>query len=328
MLRDVLRISGLPGLDPELRWVWVTAFLSGLVVLGYAVVAFNWYFQSKLELSRESRAALRRLCLVVVACALCGYLFVLSDMSWPLWRLYDLVLVALACHTWWFAFRMRGPGLLDERLTHAAELQRSAARYRQIAELLPHFVWTATAEGRVDYSNERWAQYGGCERSWLESVHPDEHAQVAAWWRDGVASRRTVTRQVRLRGRDGGYRMFVVSATPVARGSAVRWLGACADVEDQSRVVAEKEAQAKQKGLFLNALSHDLRAPLNNVVLNAHLLKLSAREQAEVESANVIVENAVAAGEMVTRLLEVAKAEGKRSGHDGAVGQAAVGVAP
>ena len=298
-------------MEPELRWAWVTALLSVLVILGYAVVAFNWYFQSKLELAREAKAALRRLRLIVAASALCGFLFVVSDMSWPVWRVYDLVLVALACHTWWFAFRMRGPGLLDERLVHAAELERSATKYRQIAELLPHVVWTATAEGRVDYSNERWAEYGGRGRSWLESVHPDEQEQVAAWWREGLSARSPLTREVRLRGRDGQYRTFVISATPITHGGAVKWLGACADVEDQRRAAAEKEAQAKQKAFFLNALSHDLRAPLNNVVLNAHLLKMSAREEAEVESANVIVENAVAAGEMVAKLLEVAKAEGQ-----------------
>ena len=76
----------------------------------------------------------------------------------------------------------------------------------------------------------------------------------------------------------GGYRTFIVSACPIVRGEAVKWLGACADVEDQKRLAAEKEAQARQKTFFLNSLSHDLRAPLNNVTLNAHLLKTSTAD--------------------------------------------------
>ena len=82
-----------------------------------------------------------------------------------------------------------------------------------------------------------------------------------------------------------------------------------AKVEALERLAAEKEAAARQKTFFINALSHDLRAPLNIMALNAHLLKTSAREEAEVESASLIIENATAAGGLLTRALELAKAD-------------------
>ena len=82
---------------------------------------------------------------------------------------------------------------------------------------------------------------------------------------------------------------------------------ASADVEYQKRVAAEHERQARQKSFFFNALSHDLRAPLHNVVLNAHVLKLSACDEGEAQSLNMIVENAVAAGDLVAKLLDFAK---------------------
>ena len=95
-------------------------------------------------------------------------------------------------------------------------------------------------------------------------------------------------------------------------GEGVKWLGACADIEDQKRFVAERERQAIQKTFFLNALSHDLRAPLHNVVLNAHVLKMSGGETTDPteirESLDMIVENAVAAGDLVTKLLDFARA--------------------
>jgi signal transduction histidine kinase len=303
-------LNHLTDVEPDLRWAWVTVALSALVVTGYCAIAFNWFFQAKLEVRHESKAALNRLRAIVLGCALCGYWFAVSDMSWPVWRLYDLVLLGLTIYTWRFAMRMRGLGLLDERLAQAAELERSANKYREIAELLPHMVWTATADGSVDFSNNRWAEYRGDGRTWLESIHPDERQGVLEWWDQGRAGRDLITREVRLEGVEG-YRTFVVTATPIVRGNAVKWLGACADIEDQKRLAAEKELQSQQKTFFLNALSHDLRAPLNNVVLNAHLLKMSAREAAEVESAKVIVENAVAAGDMLTKLLEVARAGGQ-----------------
>lgn len=299
-----------PGSEGDLRWAWVTIALSVSVAAGYAVITFKWYFQWKLDRRREARAALARLGGLVVCCALCGTAFFASDMPWRAWRAYDLLLLLLSVSTWSFALRMRGLGLVDERLAQVGELERSANRYRDIAELLPHMVWTADARGRVDFSNRRWADFAGEGRDWLEAVHEAERDKVRHWWAGAVAGRQPVTREVRLEGRRG-CRSFVVSATPVFHGAAVKWLGACADVEDQKLLAAEKETQAKRRAFFLNALSHDLRAPLNNVVLNAHLLKTSARGETEVDCAKVIVENAVAAGDLVTRLLEYATASGE-----------------
>ena len=300
----------LPGLEPDLRWAWLTVALSAVVAVGYVVIAFNWYFQSKLAARRESRAALRRLGLIAACCGMFGVWFFASDMSWPAWRAYDGVLVGLAAYTWWFAFRMHGIGLVDQRLAQTEELERSARRYRDIAELVPNVVWTATGEGHVDYSNRRWSDYAGGGRTWLDCLHPNERDDVASWWGRVVGERTAASREVRLAGLAGSYRTFVVSASPLVQGDAVKWLGACADVEDQKRLAVEKEVQARQKTFFLNSLSHDLRAPLNNVVLNAHLLKMSATDPSLAESAAVIVDNAVAAGELVNKLLECARSDG------------------
>ena len=290
-------------------WPWATLALSGVVAVGYGVIAFNWYFHSKVARSPESRAATARLLTIVLCCAACGYAFHVADLGWGAWRVYDAILLVLACYAWAFALRMRGGlRLVEERLAEVEELERSAKKYREIAELLPQGVWTATADGRVDFSNRSWLEYAGRGRTWLDAVHPEEHPDVLLWWRTAVVGRVPVSREIRLGGQSGGYRAFVVRATPVVQGESMKWLGVCADVDDQKRIAAEKELAARQKTFFLNALSHDLRAPLHNVVLNAHLLKMSAREQSEVENVDMIVENAVAAGDLVTRLLDFAKA--------------------
>ena len=308
----------MPGLQPDLRWAWVTLALSALVAVGYGVIAFNWYFQSKLARPADSRRILIRLLTIVACGCVCGFVFYVADMPWLLWRLYDGVLLLLVVYVWYVALRTRGLSLVKQRLAEAAELERSAERYREMAELLPHMVWTATGEGQIDFSNRRWIEYVGDQRPWLEAVHPDDRDEVRAWWAEAVASRQAAHREVRLAGSGpaagagaGAYRTFAISAVPIVRGEAVKWLGACADIEEQKVLSAEKETEARRKMFYLNALSHDLRAPLNNVVLNAHFLRATAREATEVESANVIVENAIAAGNLVTRLLEFAKAQGR-----------------
>jgi PAS domain S-box-containing protein len=291
----------------DVAWMWATVLLSLLVLAGYIVIAFNWYFQSRLA-RKESAAALRRLRNIFLISAVCGYAFWTIDMPWAAWRAYNVLLFALACYTWSYAWRSRGISLIDE-------LEQVANRYREIAELLPYMVWTAAEGGRVDYVNQRWKQYSDSS-TWLDAVHPDQREEVLAWWESTLRDRRPAGREVRIAGRDGEHRTFIINATPIVNGHKVKWLGACADIELQKRLAEEKERQARQKSFFLNALSHDLRAPLNNVVLNAHLLKMSAGEPADPEAVDMIIENAVAAGEMLSKLLEYA-----RAGHeDGSAG--------
>lgn len=294
-----------------MTWPVVTLTLSALVVVGYAAIALDWYFHSKLPGRAEASAALARLRWIFLFCAVCTIAFHATDIPWIGWRLYDVALLLLVFYTWSFALRMPAFGRLAARLARIDELEQSAERYHEIAELLPHMVWTATGDGRVDFANRRWRQYTGDNRTWLEAIHPRERAGALETWRRSVSAREPFTMEARLQGLQTGggdpYRTFVVKATPLAHGNAVLWLGACADIEDQKQLAEQKERQARQKSFFLNALSHDLRAPLHNVLLNAHLLKMSLRDPVELESVNMIIENAVAAGDLVTRLLEFAR---------------------
>ena len=302
-----------PGMRQDAMWVAVTIGLSALVAAGYCVIAINWYFQSKLARhAAESRATLRRLCLICLCCAVCGTIFFLTDMPWIVWRFYDVCLAVFAWSCWSFIWRMRGRGigLVDERLAEVDQLERTATRYREIAELLPHMVWTATAHGVVDFSNEAWHDYvGGSDRTWLDAVHAEDRYRVLNLWNAAIAGRHVVHFEARLGARDGAHRTFLVRATPIRQGEAVKWLGACADIEDQKLLAAEKDQQARQKSFFLNALSHDLRAPLHNVLLNAQLLKMStdAGEPVDAEALAMVMENALAAGDLVAKLLDFAR---------------------
>ena len=155
-------------LESDIFWSWATIALSTLVAAGYCVIAFNWYFQQKLHRVAEARAALKRLRGICISCAVCGTVLYLSDMPWAFWAVYNVILLVVAARTWTFLLHMRGLSLLGERLAQVDELEKSAHKYQQIAELLPDMVWMANAQGQVDYSNERWHAFAGDSRNWLE----------------------------------------------------------------------------------------------------------------------------------------------------------------
>jgi signal transduction histidine kinase len=280
-----------------------------LLAAGYLLIAFNWYLQRRIE-PPESKRTARRLVWLVLICVACGVAFFATEMPWLVWRAYDLALLILAVYTWTFVLRMRGLSLVDERLAEMRELQRSVENYREMSEYLPHMVWTAAADGSIDFSNRRWMRFVGGTGTWLERVHPDDHERAISSWERAVAGRGPVRMEVRLRGLEE-YRTFLLTAAPLVRDQNVRWLGACADIEDQKQLAVERDRQAKQRAFMLNAIGHDLRAPLNAVALNSQLLKMSAKDPDVLESAAAIADSAQSAGALVTKLLEYARVGAK-----------------
>ncbi|HEV8290319.1 MAG TPA: PAS domain-containing sensor histidine kinase [Tepidisphaeraceae bacterium] len=298
-----------PGSALDVYWSWLTIALSIFIALGCATIAYNRYFQKKLARTAQCASATRRLWMITIFSIICGSFFYWYDMPWAIWRLYDCVLLFLLYTTWSYAIRMRGLSLVDERLSQLSTLEESARRYREMAELLPQMVWTAREGGEIDFANQRWAEYVGDGRTWLDAIHPDERVRVEGWWAKTLRSRKSSSIECRLGGA-AGYRTFVISANPIIGHAGVKWLGACADIQAQKMLAAAREMQAKRRAFFLNALSHDLRAPLNNVVLNAELLKIVPPD--EVKSRVVtIVESAKSAGDYVSRLLDFARAGGE-----------------
>jgi PAS domain S-box-containing protein len=300
-----------PGSAIDIYWSWLTIALSVFIAIGYGTIAYNLYFQKKLARNDQCRAASRRLWMITGFSLICGSFFYLYDMPWPIWRLYDCVLLFLLYSAWSYAMRMRGVSLVDERLSQIGVLEESARRYREMAELLPQMVWTAREGGQVDFSNQRWTEFVGDGRTWLEAIHADDRVRVEAWWAKTLRLRKPSSVEARLGGA-AGYRTFVISANPIISHGAVKWLGACADIQAQKLLAAAREMQAKRRAFFLNALSHDLRAPLNNVVLNAELLKIVPPDEVKTRVVT-IVESAKSAGDYVTKLLDFARTGGEET---------------
>lgn len=298
-----------PGSALDVYWSWLTITLSVFVALGYTTIAYNRYFQKKLARTEQVASAGRRLWSITIISFVCGTFFYFYDMPWAIWRVYDCVLVFLLYSTWSYAIRMRGMSLLEERLSQLSGLEEQARRYREMAELLPQMVWTARDKGDIDFSNQRWAEFSGDGRTWLEAIHPDDRTRVEFWWARTLRARKFSSIECRLGGASG-YRTFLISANPIISHGVVKWLGACADIQAQKMLAAAREMQAKRRAFFLNALSHDLRAPLNNVVLNAEMLKIVPPEDVK-NRVVTIVESAKSAGDYVTRLLDFARAGGE-----------------
>lgn len=149
---------------------------------------------------------------------------------------------------------------LEKRREAHAETER---QYRSLAEALPQLVWTAEADGSLDYGNRRWVEYTGMEYekmlgwAWTSVLHPDDVANCMAVWRRALEANSPYEVEYRLRRADGMYRWHIGRAQPIYNGShsIIRWFGTCTDIDDQKR--ASEAAGRLDEQMRLNALLKD-----------------------------------------------------------------------
>jgi len=212
-----------------------------------------------------------------------------------------------------------------------AELGESEARFRQLADSMPQMVWTARADGYLDYYNRRWYDFTGFpegaegDQSWEPILHPDDVWLCYETWYHSVKRGEPYEIEYRFKDRHrGGYRWFLGRALPIhdAEGRVVRWFGTCTDIDDQKRVAeerarllgreqaarAEAEEANRLKDEFLATVSHELRTPLNAMLGWVHLLRGGRLTPEQTARALETVErNARAQNKLVEDLLDVSR---------------------
>jgi PAS domain S-box-containing protein len=136
--------------------------------------------------------------------------------------------------------------------------------FRTIAEAMPHLVWTARADGTIDFFNRRWIEYTGVDLAEFAQrgkvvgvVHPNERAATIASWKGALAAGASYEQEYRLRcARDGSYRWFLSRAVPVRddSGRIVRWIGTATDIDDRQRASESLRFMVEVGNVLSNAL--------------------------------------------------------------------------
>jgi PAS domain S-box-containing protein len=128
-------------------------------------------------------------------------------------------------------------------------------------DLLPGLVWTALADGRVDFVNKGWLDYTGLSiedalgHGWRSTVHPEDRPALLAGWQSFVESAAACDLTARLRRHDGENRWFLFRATPVTEssGEVLKWYGVSTDIDALKRsesFLAESERLSQTGSLF------------------------------------------------------------------------------
>ena len=183
--------------------------------------------------------------------------------------------------------------LLRESEKARADSEASEKRYRFLANSIPVHVWTATAEGALDYVSDRTA--ASLERTpdqvvgagWLDVLHPDDVAPTIERWKRSLETGEPYEVEFRLwNAEDRTYRWYLgrASAQRDETGKIIAWFGTNTDIEESKRAEADLRRLTNEaleanraKSDFLAAMSHDLRTPLNAIGGYAQLLEMGVR---------------------------------------------------
>lgn len=143
------------------------------------------------------------------------------------------------------ALRLKGEREARAEAEGAREaLRASEARYRFLAEAIPVQIWTADADGKLDYVTKRVSEYFGVPEEqvlrdgWQEIVHPDDLPGVGARWMHSVSTGEPYEVEFRLRGATGVYRWHLARALAQfgEDGRVVKWYGTNTEIEEQRSV--------------------------------------------------------------------------------------------
>src|SRR5262249_7665492 len=149
-----------------------------------------------------------------------------------------------------------------ERRKAEEALRASEAKYRSLADLIPGIVWTARADGWIDYANAFWFKFTGLTMEqtqgsgWATTVHPDDLARVTELWVNALQTGEAVEVDYRVRrAADGAYPWVLAQARPVRDrdGQIVKWFGMLTEIEDQ-----KKGEQALARENALSRLLHSV----------------------------------------------------------------------
>lgn len=170
-----------------------------------------------------------------------------------------------------------------------SELARAVKELEFLANSVPAVVWTATADGLLDFINQRWLERSNVPISqalgnkWTSTLHPDDVQPTLEAWQKSLDNGSLYEVEFRLMDKLGTYRWWLVRAIPLIEenGNVIKWYGSNTEITEQ------KELE-RQKDNFLGVASHELKTPVTSIKAYAQVVEMMLKRSGDEKNLELI----------------------------------------
>lgn len=160
---------------------------------------------------------------------------------------------------------------ITERKQAEIAVRESEQRIRQLADAMPQIVWTAGADGNIDYQNHQWYEFindpnASGNDAWTRIIHPDDAPEARDRWETSVKTGSRFEMEIRLMDqRSRMYRWYLIRTVAVFddTGQVSRWFGTGTDIHEQK--LAERKSRYLAESSSLLASVTDYESTLQQV---------------------------------------------------------------
>jgi PAS domain S-box-containing protein len=213
------------------------------------------------------------------------------------------------------------------------KVRQSEAELRQLIDVIPHQVFVFNSDWTPRFANRRELEYTGLTPEEAQSkdavarvFDPEDFQKLQLMRERASAEGDSIEIEVRIRGKDGQYRWFLIRDNPLLdeQGRVLRWYGTRTNIEDRKQA---EEAYAKAQaelahvtrvmtmGELAASIAHEVNQPLSGVVINANTcLRWLAASPPNLDeargAANRIARDGKRAGDVIARIRALATKSG------------------
>ena len=155
---------------------------------------------------------------------------------------------------------------VSDQVMARKQLEESESYFRQMADLMPGKVVTTDAKGNEIYFNQNWLSFTGLtvdelgEIGWTGRIHEEDKHAYERKWKQALVTGDRLDMEIRIQGRDNGYRWHLSRAEAVRdeSGEIKTWISTNTDIQ-------RLKEEEKRKEDFLKMVSHELKTPVTSI---------------------------------------------------------------
>lgn len=152
----------------------------------------------------------------------------------------------------------KGASLYEQEKITSEELRQSEENLKLLTKVIPHLIWSANAEGKLEYLQNRWESLLGKPLDGLYTfrIHPSDYPIMERKWKEALRTGKTFSCEYRLKLKSGEYRWFSDKAVPLkdAKNNVIKWVGTATDINDEKELHIELEKrEARFRSLIENS---------------------------------------------------------------------------